>query len=337
MNRTIKLIAGTLACFVVITIGSYVIVAQSAISGTWTANDHNWNRKHKDKPTKQKDRVHLNFRYEISKNGDSHSSNHGSTFSFDEITGLTKDQTEGANSEVRFRIVREAGTIECEGVFRNGKGIGEFRFTPNTSFASSMKNKGFELSDRKMFSAATLDLKMADVDDLRSAGFQKLTVSDLFKAKIFKVDSAFKREMASAGFPNLAMKELVKARIFKVDAPFVKSAYDMGVARNSFGEIVKLRIHKVSPEYLSKMRAAGFQDLTAGEAVKLRIFKVTPEFISSMRELGFNNLSVSEATKLRIFKIDKDFVKRAKEQSDKDLTVRDLVNLKIHKRLKATY
>ena len=363
MNRTIKLITGILACFVVITIGSYVIVAQSAITGSWTANEYSWSHKKKNEGKSRETHVYINFRYEKTKEGKTHNSSHGSIFAFADISGLTKAQTEGTNSPVSFRIAREAGTLEAEGVFRNGKGIGEFTFTPDQSFAASMKSKGFELSDSKMFSAAMLDLRMADVNDLQSAGFANLTTKDLFKAKIFKVNSAFKREMAGAGFPDLTIKELVKARIFKVDSNFVKTAYDMGVAKDNFNDIVKLRIHKVSPEYLTKMKAAGFNNLTAREAVKLRIHKITPEYISEMKSLGFNNLSTSDArklrihkvtpqfikemrevgysnlsvrdaTRLRIFKIDSDFVRKAKAESDRELTVKDLVNMKIHNRVK---
>ena len=331
MKTTIKLVAAVCACFIIVTIGSYVIVAQSAITGTWTANNYNWNRKKKDSTKSRDTHIQLSFRYEITKNGKTHNNQHGSTYAFDRISGLTKAQTEGSSSEVSFRIVREAGTIECQGVFRNGKGIGEFRFVPNKSFADSMKSKGFELSDSRMFSAASLDLKMADVDDLMSAGFQNLTVKDVFKAKIFKVNSAYKREMASAGFPNLTMKELVKARIFKVDSAFVKSAYEMGVAQNAFNDIVKLKIHKVSPEYLQKMRAAGFPNLKAREAVRLRIFKITPEFVSEMNGLGFSNLSVSDATKLKIHKVTPAFIKEMRDQGYTNLSVRDATRLRIHK------
>ena len=59
--------------FIVIVIGSYVIVAQDVMTGTWKANDSDWSSKRKIKTMnnsdyieKSKDKVHLNFRFEKS-------------------------------------------------------------------------------------------------------------------------------------------------------------------------------------------------------------------------------------------------------------------------------
>ena len=40
-----------------------------------------------------------------------------------------------------FSLVREAGTIECEGGFQNGKGSGTYRFTGNQAFVAAMKGR----------------------------------------------------------------------------------------------------------------------------------------------------------------------------------------------------
>lgn len=383
MQITIKNLLKTFICLVAIMIVSFAVVSNKAsaetfiagelvenvsevvITGTWRADDSDWGHKRKDKDDDYKkenyeNKIHLNFTYQSEKGG---RNSHGSMFSFDDLEGLSKSQTLGDNSTVNFRLVREAGTINCEGIFRKGKGIGEFTFTPNQAFADAMKTRGFEFSERRMFSATTLNLTTADVDDLLSANFPNLTIKDFFKAKIFKVNSAFMKEMAATGFPDLSMKDLVKARIFKVDANFVKQVVDMGFSTDSFQNLTKLRIFKITPEYLREMKTAGFPNLTAQEAIKLRIHKVTPEFIREMGELGFNNLSASEArklrihkvtpefikdmrnegltnlsvrdaTKLRIHRIDADFVRRAKAQEGRDLTVSELVKLKIHRKVK---
>lgn len=85
----------------------------------------------------------------------------------------------------------EAGTVECEGSFQNGKGSGTFRFTPSLAFVSAMKSRGYDfekdpptteegrLEDR-LFTAATLNVTTALADDLNSANFGKLDVGDLF-------------------------------------------------------------------------------------------------------------------------------------------------------------
>ena len=42
----------------------------------------------------------------------------------------------------------QAGTIECEGSFQNGKGAGTFRFTGNPGFVAAMKGRGFDFEKR---------------------------------------------------------------------------------------------------------------------------------------------------------------------------------------------
>jgi hypothetical protein len=308
------------------------VSAQSSISGTWKADEPNWNHKDKkhndgegDSITElQKGDIQISFRYRQ----DSGTNNQGSTFNFSDFEGLTKAQTLGSNIAVNFRLVREAGIIDFEGKFNNGKGEGTFRLTPNANFASAMQTRGFEFSNEKLFSATFLNLTVAFVDDIRSAGFKNLDIGNLFEAKIFKIDSVYMREMVATGFPNLNMEDLVKTKIFKIDSKFVREVTEMGFAKDSIEDLVKLRIFKITPEYLREMKSLGFSNLNAEEATKLRIFKVTPEFVNEMKTEGLANLTVEEVVKLRIFKVDGEFVRRAKAKSS-NIDVEDIVNLKI--------
>ena len=269
MQKNIQMLMKGFVCFIVITIGSYVIAAQGVIEGTWKANNYEWNHKHtkkyknkdkykdKNKEKFRSDKVYLNFRYENSRGN---RSNHGSGFSYNDLQGLTKSQVESSNSNVRFQIVREAGRIDCEGTFRDTKGSGTFRFTPNQNFISAMESRGFRnLSSNKLFSSATLDITTAFVDDVRSMGFQDLDYEDVFKAKIFKITPQYAREMTSIGFPNLDMEDLVKARIFKIDADYAREVVNMGFRNNSLERLVKLRIFKVTPEFIKKLNVRVYQ------------------------------------------------------------------------------
>lgn len=218
----------------------------------------------------------------------------GHNYDLSELQGLTREQISGGG-QVKFSLVREAGTIDCEGSFQNGRGSGEFRFTPNPAFIGAMKARGFDFesdtrgtqdSEERVFSAAALNVTTALADDLSSAGFGKLGVEDLFKAAIFKVDSKFMREMKASGFPNLGMEELVKARIFKIDAEFVRQVAQMGFDKEPFESLVKMQIFKVSPEFISEVRNEGLTDISVEELVKLRIFKIDGQYIRQARSEG---------------------------------------------------
>lgn len=255
--------------------------AQTAVSGDWTAS-----------VSKDDSKINLHLERRSDKGG---RHEHGQTYDFSDLQGLSREQAL-SGGQVSFSIVREAGRIDFEGSFQNGKGSGTFRFNANASFAAAMKSRGFDFeensddnerrSEDRLFAATTLNITTALADDLASAGFGKLQVEDLFKAAIFKINSSFMREMKVSGFNNLGMEDLVKARIFKIDAEFVKQVSQMGFDKEPFESLVKMQIFKVTPEFIAEVRNEGLNDLKVEDVVKLRIFKIDGEFIRKARADG---------------------------------------------------
>lgn len=281
MSKNIQNLARFAFALIVIVVGNYVIVAQTVLAGDWRAETRS---------EKNPDKIQLSFERRSGRGG---KNSFGSGFDYADLQGLTRAQAEKGGA-VKFSLVREAGTIDCEGNFANGKGAGTFRFTSNSQFVSAMKSRGFDFEkpskfgkesdvEERLFAAATINVTTALADDLLAANFGKLDVDDLFKAAIFKVDSKFMSEMKASGFPNLTMEDLVKARIFKIDADFVRQIAQMGFDKEPFESLVKLRI-----------------------------FKITPEFIAEARDEGLTNLGIEDLTKLKIFNIDAEFIRQAK-------------------------
>lgn len=278
-----KKLLSVLSAIIVIVVGNYIIVAQTAVTGDWSAKY--------DRETS--DTIYLSF----SRKSERGKNQMGSIHELNDLSGLSASQLSGAGSAVRFSIVREAGTIECEGTFSNGKGTGTFRFTPNAEFVSAMRSRGFDFEKRdpkydgddlsnRLFAAATLNVTAALADDLLSANFGKLDADDLFKAAIFKIDGKFAREMKETGFQNLKFEDLVKARIFKIDAQFVREVAQMGFEKELFETLVKMRIFKISPEFINGIRAEGLNEIDIEQIVKLRIFNIDAEFIRKARAEG---------------------------------------------------
>ncbi len=277
--------------FIVLVFGCYVIVAQTSLTGNWTAKTK----------AETPDKIYLSFERSNEKGGRNQM---GQSYNFNDFQGLSREQALN-NGAVRFSLVREAGTIDCEGSFTNGKGVGTFRFTANPQFVSAMKSRGFDFeknsskndrdTENRLFAATTLNVTTALADDLLSANFGKLDVDDLFKAAIFKVDSKFMREMKASGFANLEFEDLVKAQIFKIDADFVRQVSAMGFSNEPFESLVKMRIFKITPEFISEVRNTGVNNASVEELVRMKIFKIDGEFIRSNP-----NLSVEELVRKRI-------------------------------------
>lgn len=269
------------------------IAPQASITGEWTA----------ELPKDRADKIYLSLNRRTAKGRTNMS---GSDISLAELQGLTREQALNANTNVKFRLVREAGTFEFEGTFRDGKGAGFWTLVPSQSFISEMRGRGFDnLTEEQLIASAMLDVKIKAIDDLKAVGFNRLSIEDVFKATIFKITPEYISELKSLGYENLGLEELVKARIFKIDAAFAREVGAMGYEHQSLESLVKMRI-----------------------------FKVTPEFLGEMRSAGLENLSIEDLVKLRIFKIDSDFIQRAKASGRTDLDVEELVRMRIHNNVK---
>lgn len=293
---------------------------QATLSGTWAAEAKSNQAENE-----------IQFTFNRSTDG-GHSSMSGNGIRLDNLQGLTREQVYGAgNTQVSFRLVREAGTIECRGSFRDGKGAGDWRMIPNESFRSAMRARGFEdLTGEQMFTSLMVDVTSKFVDDFKSIGFDHSTYKDVIKGRIFNVTPEFAAELKSLGLDNLGLEELVKARIFKVDTEFVRQVQAMGFERQSLEGLVKLRIFKITPEFISAMKSADFQNLSTEELVKLRIYEITPAFVKGLKAEGLSQISVEDAVKLRIHHVDDDFIRRARASGYTDLSVNELVRLSIH-------
>ena len=321
MRKALVSVAAAASCllFIIITIGHITIVAQSTITGEWRADarpdrgDRSSNKKDSDENFGISRKGDLNVQFEYRRSGTSHSS-FGSDYTFAEL-GLSPQQVQ--NGRVSFRLSREAGILDAEGSFTDGRGSGTFTFTPNMGFVSAMRARGFDLEkpdhsfnvnsdeegrttvEERLLTAAMLNVTTELADDLNSANFGKLDVGNLYSAAIFHVDSKFMVEMRNTGFPNLKFEDLIKARIFKIDADYVRQVKDMGLGIDSFEGLVKYRI-----------------------------FKVTPAFLAELKSAGLSNINEEDVVKCRIFKIDGDFVRKARAQ-DPNATVEDMVRMKI--------
>lgn len=346
MPKSLALISKFLFLFIIIVFGKYVIAAQISFTGEWKADIRSYSDAEKNL-----EKINLSFRRE--RDGERHQN--GATFKYSELKNLTYEQANRGGA-VKFSFVREAGTIDCEGSFTDGKGSGTYRFTANQQFLAEMKKRGFDFEkpsdenrnvridgeninvktinrdgdtlENRLFTAMMVNVTTALADDLLAANFGKLDTGDLFKAAIFKINGNFLREMKASNFPNLDFDDLVKARIFKIDGAYLRELNASGFGKEPFENVIKMRIFKITPEYISSFRNSGFSNLTMDELQKLSIFKVTPEFIKEVRGEGLNNLSIEDLTKMKIFNINGEVIRKAKADNV-ELKVESLVRYKI--------
>src|SRR5262245_63451433 len=139
--------------------------AQETISGDWTAK------------VKQTDKgavlwMSLNHSSERRKGGSQMSCD----FPLQAFTGLNPN----ANSNVQFTLQREAGTVFFDRLFKDGRGVGDFRFEPNSGFIATMRSMGYDgLTTEKLFSMAVLDVGVNFINELKSLVYDKVTLEHM--------------------------------------------------------------------------------------------------------------------------------------------------------------
>jgi len=163
----------------------------AAIHGSWTASTES------AKPG----RIHFN----IARGNWQH---YGNTMKLADFRGLSDAQINATvQTLVQFQLTRDAGTLQFEGVFRNGDGAGQFTFQSNPAFPAAVRALGvaFELKRRR--------------GDLNEE-------NDLFSLAMSDVSTSFIRAMQAEGY-NLTLDKYLAMRIHGIDVDFVRKMNSM--------------------------------------------------------------------------------------------------------------
>src|SRR5919108_428850 len=143
-----------------------VLSAQRAIpsTGQWLID-----------PSDHPGKVQLNIRY--GERG--HSSNWGRIVPVSELVGLSPADMNGPGTTVRFKIVRSAGTLSCEGWFADGRGSGHFTYEPNPDFVAELAKRGINApTEWEQFEMTMTGVGLDLIDELQRQGYERPTARE---------------------------------------------------------------------------------------------------------------------------------------------------------------
>lgn len=226
---------------------------------------------------------------------------HSHTRPLAQLAGLSMAQlgSEGGGP-VSFRLERDAGTIDCEGVARRFRGTGDCRFAANPGFARELERRGHgSATEEQMFSLALHNVGRPFLDELGRQGYAKAGVGELVRAADHGATLDYLREMGAAGFSVGTLAELIRMRDHGVSARFARELADYGIEGLSSSEIVRLRDHGVSASFLGELRMLGYGGLSADQVVRLRDHGVSTAFIRKVNASGGGRRSAEELVSLR--------------------------------------
>jgi uncharacterized protein (UPF0335 family) len=246
-----------------------------------------------------------------------------------ELQGLPSDISSLAKTNVNFRVVREAGTFDCEGYFSAGKGVGFWTLAPSQSFVSAMHSRGYDnLTEEDLLRAALHNLTTKFIEDLKSVGYDHLEFQQLLRAAGHEVTASFIREMQAAGYQGLSMEELVRARNHEINSQYIKEAQAMGFEKQPLESLIRLRNHEVTQEFINQMRSVGFDNLSIEELIRLKNHDITPQFVNDLKAEGYASISPEIAVRLKNHHVDRDFIRRVKVKGFTNVSLEQLIRLR---------
>ncbi len=302
------------------------------------------------------DVVHLSVRYRTGRG----SSENSYSVPLDRLQGLSPSDLMAKGSAVKFQVKRDAGSFDCEGWMKDGRGSGHFKFALSPGFAAELRKRGYEApSVEQQFSMAMHDVSLALIDELSAQGYQRPSLDQLVKigthgvrleyVKGLKalghqlrsvdrliemqdhgVDLDFMRGLDALGYKGLAAEELVRARDHGVDPDFVSALRQLGYGSIPIEEVVRTRDHGVDAEFIEQLKSLGYKGLPLGQVINMRDHGVAPEFVKDLKELGYASLSADEVIRTRDHGVDGEFIKGLKSLGYSGLPLNQLIEMRDH-------
>ena len=148
--------------------------------------------------------------------------NFGFSIPMEELEGLGARGDRWTASDVRFNVRRDAGTVDFQGSFSDGRGSGTWRFVPNAEFVSAMRKTYPDLSSEQVFRLAIHDVSRGFIAAMSQEGYVRPSLDELTKMRIHGVDAGYVQGLRKAGYSNLTVGELVKTRIHGATPAFAQ-------------------------------------------------------------------------------------------------------------------
>ncbi|HEX2832278.1 MAG TPA: hypothetical protein VHW00_04645 [Thermoanaerobaculia bacterium] len=264
----------------------------------------------------------------------------GNTMNLSDFANLSEAQIHATTmTPVRFEMRREAGTAVFEGTFRNGKGAGQFDFTPNRNYINAVQALGIEFKlehkrrdrseDEELFALALHDVSTSFIKTMIAEGY-KVSLEDYLSLRIFNVTPEYIREMRALGFKNISSEELVSSRIHRVTPQYVREMRAAGWSNLTLDDLQSSSIHGATPQFAAEMAKLGYKNLPFDDLVSFRIHRVTPEFINELRTLGYTNVSADNLVSMRIHRVTPEFIRELEAAGYVKVPVEKLVSMRIH-------
>jgi hypothetical protein len=281
-------------------------------------------------PTGEAGKVQFAIRYS-SGNDHSHVSR---PWAVSDLAGLGESQLASDQAvPVRFRLAREAGTLDCEGTVRRRRGTGECSFAGDPAFAAALQQRGIGRADRAdQFHLALHNIGIALIDELDRQGYGRPSVNDLVALGIHGADLRYLQQLDAISYRAGSAERLVEMRIHGVSPEYLRELRSLGPAFANVPpeKATEMRIHGVSIEFIRELAGLGYRGLGPSELVAMRIHGVKPAVVRELAALGYDRLTAHQLTQIGVHGVSPDFIRGMRDAGYSRLSIEQLVEMRIH-------
>src|SRR2546423_513118 len=258
-----------------------------------------------------------------------YSSNWGRDVPVSELVGLSAADMGGSGTTVHFKIVRSAGTLDCEGWFNDGKGSGHFTYQPNPDFVAELAKRGINApTDWEQFQMTMAGVGLDLVDELARQKYDRPTAAELARMGTHGVDLEYVRDIGARGYHLGDSESLIRMRDHGVDPEFIESLDSAGYKNLGAQDLVRLRDHGVNGDYIADMKDAGYAPANPEELVQSRDHGVDPSYIRSLKEAGYGSLSLEQLRRARDHGVTRGFIERVKARGYGAPSLEEVIRLR---------
>jgi len=273
-----------------------------------------------------------NVQFELSHRSPGHSYSTSRPVPLDSLVGITPAQLSSASgAQVRFHMVREAGSFDCEGIVRRGRGTGDCSFVPDPAFAAGLARRGMgQATPYQLFSLAMGDVGLVYADELDRQHYARPSVQDLVDAGNHGAGMDYLRGMGALGYRVGTVEALIRMRDHGVSPEYVKEMVEAGLRDVPADMLVEMRDHGVSPSYIGELRGLGYRDLPIRELIGLRDHGVTVDYVRALAGHGLRGAPLADVINLRDHGVTADYVGELRSSGWDRLTTEEIVRLRDH-------
>ena len=264
--------------------------------------------------------------FQLSRREGNHHWAHGRSIDVAALQGFA-----AADGPVRFRLVRDAGTIDCDGVMRAGRAIGECAFSADQAFSALLAERGISAPSRdQSFSMAMSDIGRAYLEELARQRYETPTAAELARAGDHGVRLDYLVAMGGHGYRAGRLGALIRMRDHGVTPDYVAELARLGVRNVPADAIVRLRDHGVRPEFVAELRSLGYQGLPIEQLIRLRDHAVTAAFVRGLAEQGVRGVPPEELVRMRDHGVSAELVGALRATSIANLDTDGIVRIRAH-------